>query len=128
MYRGRTFPLFELDWVGDPANACYYVQFHPAIVTWLDEYRSFINLDIRRELTPFGKALHRFLSSQVSNNVYEVEFEIILEAIGYEGKVGEAKRYAADQLGKLIGLGFIIRYEFSGNGRKTPYKLSVSFR
>jgi hypothetical protein len=128
MYRGKIIPIIELDWVGSKDNACYYVQFHPAIVKWLEDYRSYINLDIRRELTPFGKALHRFLSSQTSNTTYNVDFEVLLEAIGYEGRIGEAKRHAVGQLKKLIELDFIKEYFFAGNGRKDPYQLSVRFR
>jgi hypothetical protein len=128
LYRGKMIPIIEVDWVGDPKNACYYIQFHPAIVHWLNEYYTYIDLDIRRQLTPFGKALHRFLASQVSNAHYEIDFEVLLEAIGYEGRVGEAKTSANAQMKKLLELGFAKSFAFEGNGRSVPFKLVVQFK
>jgi hypothetical protein len=128
LYRGKLIPIIEVDWVGDPRNACYYVQFHPAIVHWLNEYYTFIDLDIRRQLTPFGKALHRFLASQVSNANYQIDFEVLLEAIGFEGRVSEAKKSAISQLKKLLDLGFAEGFDFEGNGRSVPFKLIIGFR
>jgi hypothetical protein len=128
LYRGKMIPIVEIDWVGDPKNACYYIQFHPAIVHWLEEYYTYIDLDIRRQLTPFGKALYRFLASQVSNASYSIEFEILLEAIGFEGRIGEAKKSATSQMNKLIELGFAQAFAFEGNGRSVPFKLVVQFK
>jgi hypothetical protein len=127
MYRGKLIPLIEVDWAGDPRNACYYVQFHPAIVAWLKDYHTFIDLNIRRLLTPFGKALHRFLASQTSNRNYEIDFETILEAIGYDGVTSEAKRKSISQLEKLKEVNFIEAFEFRGNGRREPFKLLVQY-
>ncbi len=127
-YRGKLIPLIELDWIGDLKNSCYYVQFHPAIVYWLEEYRTYINLDVRRQLTPFGRALYRFLASQVSNTNYKRDFEDILEAMGYEGKIGAARRSAEPQLKKLIELDVIVNYEFINKGPSKPIVLNVQFR
>ncbi len=126
-YRGKTFHILEIDWIGDENDTTYYVQFHPAIVSWLDGYRTFIDLGIRRKLTPFGKAVHRFLSSQRSNKVFDIEFSVLCEAIGYNGYLPEAKRSAKGQLEKLKKLGFLSAFEISGSGRSEPYWLIVYF-
>ena len=127
MYRGKTIHIIELDWIGDRDDACYYVQFHPAIVSWLLEYRTFLDMNIRRELTPFGKALHRFLSSQVSNRHYKIELEVLVQAMGWQGKPSEAKKLSIEQLTKMQELGFLKNFQFQGNGRREPFILEVWF-
>lgn len=127
MYRGKTIHIIELDWIGDREDACYYVQFHPAIVSWLLEYRTFLDMGIRRELTPFGKALHRFLSSQLSNRHYKIELEVLVEAMGWQGKQSEAKKLANNQLTKMQSLGFLKQYQINGTGRREPFVIEVWF-
>jgi hypothetical protein len=127
MYRGKTIHIIDLDWVGDRNDACYYVQFHPAIVTWLIGYRTYLNMRIRRQLTPFGKALHRFLSSQISNRHYAMELKIITDAMGWQGKTSEAKKLSEDQLKKMQSLDFLKRFQITGTGRKEPFTLEVWF-
>lgn len=126
-YRGKTIHIIEIDWIGDQNDACYYVQFHPAIVSWLLEYRTFLDMSIRRELTPFGKALHRFLSSQVSNRHYKIELEVLVEAIGWQGKQSEAKKLANGQLTKMQSLDFLKQFEILGTGRREPFVIEVWF-
>lgn len=127
MYRGKTIHIIDLDWVGDRNDACYYVQFHPAVVSWLLEYRTFLNMGIRRQLTPFGKALHRFLSSQISNRHYVIELQVVTEAMGWQGKMSEAKRLSEDQLKRMQALDFLKRFQITGTGRKEPFALEVWF-
>lgn len=126
-YRGKQIQMIQLEWIGDEGDACYYVQFHPAIVVWLEEYRTFIDLAIRRQLTPFGRALHRFLSSQRSNHRYKIELEAIAEAIGHDAKLATMKKQAQPQLKRMIELGFLESAIISGTGRRTPFMLSVIF-
>lgn len=127
-YRGKQLQMITLDWLGDKADACYYFELHPALVSWLNDYKTYIDIGIRRQLTPFGKALHRFLSSQSSNATYTKRWDDVLEAIGYIGKLSEAKRKATGQLEKLVELNFITAGEITGNGRSSAYTLTVSFK
>jgi hypothetical protein len=126
-YRGKQIQIVSVEWIGDRSDACYYFEFHPAIVAWLLAFRTYIDLSIRRQLTPFGKALHRFLSSQKSNNTYKRDWEVVLRAIGFSGRAAEAKRKAKPQMEKLVSLGFMSSGEIIGNGRSEPYVLKVSF-
>lgn len=127
-YRGKQLQMITLDWIGDKTDACYYFELHPALVSWLNDYKSYVDIEIRRQLTPFGKALHRFLSSQTSNACYIKSWADVLEAIGYIGKESEAKRKAMVQLEKLKELSFIVEGSINGNGRATPYTLVVKFK
>jgi len=125
-YVGKEFSLMEIDWVGDKRDACYYISLHPMMVSWLEGYRTYIDLNIRRELTPFGKALHRFLSSQISKSSWTKDFEVILEAIGFKGRMNDAKKYTIAEIEKMKKLGFPMNVSISGNGRSDPFKLSAS--
>ncbi len=126
-YRGKQIQILSIDWINDDKEAYYYFEFHPAIVLWLTEFRTYIDFGIRRQLTPFGKALHRFLSSQKSNKYYKKNWEDILTAIGFNGRAAEAKRKAISQLEKLVELGFIKEGRIEGNGRSEPYIMHISF-
>lgn len=126
-YRGKQIQMLSIDWIGDKSDACYYFEFHPAIVRWLEEFRTYVDLKIRRKLTPFGRALHRFLSSQKSNKRYDVEWATVLEAIGFRGSAGNAKRLGLEQLEKMVSLGFIAEARIDGTGRRDPFMLRVVF-
>ena len=87
-----------------------------------------MDIEIRRQLHPFGKGLQRFLSRHTSNACYIKSWDYVLDAIGYIGKESEAKRKAMVQLEKLKELSFIVEGSINGNGRATPYTLVVKFK
>lgn len=126
-YRGTQIDLLHIDWVGDRREACYYVQFHPLVSAWLEDYRTFMDLNLRRQLSPLGKGVYRFLASQRSNRRYSEELEVIAEAIGVDAPLREMKRQLRRQLDILINQGFVDTAEITGTGRKTPYRLVVEF-
>jgi len=126
-FRGKQIQMLSIDWVGDKSDSCYFFEIHPAVVHWLDVFRTYIDLDIRRQLTTFGKSLHRFLSSQKNNKHYSKNFADICDAIGCFDSPGEAKRKAEGQLKKLVKLGFIKEWSFYGTGRRSALILEVTF-
>lgn len=126
-YRGTQIDLLHIDWVGDRREACYYVQFHPLVSAWLEDYRTFMDLNLRRQLSPLGKGIYRFLASQRSNRSYSEELEVIAEAIGVDAPLREMKRQLKSSLEKLVSEGFLNYAEITGTGRKTPYRLVVEF-
>ena len=105
----------------------YYVQFHPVLSQWLEEYRTYIDFNIRRQLSPLGKAIHRALASQRSNGVFDVLLIDFFESIGASGSAADRKREAIPQLDKLCELSFLDSYEFTGTGRRVATKLRVVF-
>lgn len=126
-YRGKQIQIVSIDWVGEKNEAYYYFEFHPAVVLWLNEFRTYIDLNLRRKLTPFGKALHRFLCSQKSFKTFRKDWQVVLTAIGYEGRAAEANRKAKTQLALLVKLEFISSGSITGNGRSEPYNLNITF-
>ncbi|NCA72723.1 MAG: hypothetical protein EOM91_22230, partial [Sphingobacteriia bacterium] len=79
------FGLFRMDTVGVGTDVHFYIQWDPLLSKQLECYRSYIDLAVRRGLTPLGKALHRFLTSQVSEGRYAIPFDIMIQAIGAAG-------------------------------------------
>lgn len=126
-FRGKQIQMVAIDWIGSESDACYYFEIHPAVVVWLDVFRTYIDLNIRRKLTPFGKSLHRFLSSQKSNKEFSKSFEDVCAAIGCFDSQGEAKRKSERQLDRLIELGFLSAWKITGTGRGEPFVLHVNF-
>lgn len=126
-FQGKAIHLIYIEYVSTAEESCYYVQFHPVVSQWLETYRTFIDFDMRRKLTPLGKAMHRFLASQRSNKIYTVELSVMFQAIGANGELRDLKRSALAQLEKMQKEGFFVRWKITGTGRSSPWKLTVDF-
>ncbi len=126
-FHGQPIHLIFIEYVINPKDAFYYVQFHPVLSQWLEEYRTYIDFKIRRQLSPLGKAIHRALASQRSNGVFDVPLIDFFQSIGASGSVADRKREAIPQLDKLCDLGFLDSYEFTGTGRSVAARLRVVF-
>lgn len=126
-FHGQPIHLIFVEYVVNPKDAFFYVQFHPVLSHWLEEYRTYIDFNIRRQLSPLGKAIHRALASQRSNGVFDVPLIDFFQSIGASGGVADRKREAVPQLDKLCGLGFIESYQFTGTGRSIATRLRVVF-
>jgi len=126
-FQGKTIHLIYAEYVSTDADSCYYVQFHPLVSQWLETYRTFIDFDLRRKLTPLGKAMHRFLASQRSNKSYAVDLAVLFQAIGAHGELRDLKRSALVQLAKMQDEGFLGNFQITGTGRSTPWRLAVEF-
>lgn len=120
--------LLSLQYDIDGKDGAYYVQFDPVISMWLDAYRSYIDLRLRRTLTPLGKAVHRFLASQRSNGHYSIELLTLFKVVGADGHISDFKRGTIDQLDRMREGGFIASHKLTGTGRKTLWMLSVEFQ
>jgi hypothetical protein len=126
-FQGKAIHLIYIEYLSTAEDSCYYVQFHPMVSQWLETYRTFIDLDLRRKLTPLGKAMHRFLASQRSNKVYTVELSVMFQAIGANGELRDLKRSALAQLSRMQKEKFLVRSEITGTGRRSPWRLTVEF-
>lgn len=125
--RGKSIQLLHVEYVTTDKEACYYVQFHPLVTQWLETYRTYIDFELRRKLTPLGKALHRFLASQKSNKTYTIELATLFEAVGAHGELRDLKRMALVQLERLKNEAFLVSYEVTGTGKSKPWRLNVCF-
>ncbi len=126
-FHGQPIHLIFIEYIVTPKDGFYYVQFHPVLSQWLEEYRTYIDFNIRRQLSPLGKAIHRALASQRSNGVFDVLLIDFFESIGASGSAADRKREAIPQLDKLCELSFLDSYEFTGTGRRVATKLRVVF-
>jgi len=127
-FQGKAIRLFDIEYVSTKDESCYYIQIHPVVSAWLENYRTFLSLDLRRKLSSLGKALHRFLASQKSNASYSVLLSVLFEAIGVHCELRVVKRDAIGQLNRMRDEGFLHSYAIAGNGRSEPWKLTVLFR
>lgn len=124
---GKPIQLIFIEYIATANDACYYVQFHPLISQWLEEYRTFLDFEIRRQLSPLGKAMHRCLASQRSNHTFAIPLPEFFASIGAFGELRDRKREAIPQLQKLKDLEFLESFAINGTGRKTPWVLDVTF-
>lgn len=126
-FHGKPIQLIFIEYIVTAEDACYYIQFHPLVSQWLEEYRTYIDFEIRRQLSPLGKAMHRSLASQRSNRTFEISLTDFFASIGAYGELRDRKREAVPQLEKLKTLEFLESFAIAGTGRSTPWKLSVVF-
>lgn len=97
-------------------DGCLYIQFPPVMVRWLQESYTYIDMDIRREMSDTGKAIHKFVASQSNINI---SAEKLKEVCGDPGSQKEFNRKLRATLKKLAGFG-VLDYEIRGNGRSEP--------
>lgn len=97
--------------------------FPPLMAHWLEESYTYLDWEIRKQLSPFGKATHRFLSSQRKD--YEISLNKFATAIGYDGRANRLKSTVETSLQELVKLKWLDDYEFRGSGRSTPYIIST---
>ncbi|WP_295455620.1 hypothetical protein [uncultured Thiodictyon sp.] len=126
-FHGKPVQLLFIEYVATAEDACYYVQFHPLVSQWLEEYRTFLDFDIRRQLSPLGKAMHRSLASQRSNQTFSIPLTEFFASIGAFGELRDRKREAITQLERLKELLFLEQFTITGTGRRTPWILAVTF-
>jgi hypothetical protein len=126
-YQRVKISLFDIPAFSKERDACYYVQFHPLVSRWLENYHTFISFSLRRKLSDLGKALHRFLASQRSNSVYRIDAIALYEAIGAQDRVWRLNQNARQQLTIMQQEGFITSFLIDGTGRSTPFVLHIVF-
>lgn len=119
--RFRQVNFFLLAGDRDPRGEIW-VQFNPAMSTLLKHY-TYINIDVRRQLSDTGKAVHKFLSSQPRQ--YKIGVDKLMMAIGYRGEAKKFRTLLKAQLKKLQEIGWLTNYVLSGTGRATPFVLYI---
>lgn len=84
MVEGHSMRLLSAEWLVGQFDGWFDIVFSPEVTHWVDKEYTFINWDIRKQLTPLGKALHRYLSSQPK--FHDIPMRKLLEVIGYNRK------------------------------------------
>lgn len=114
------------------AKGPLYIEIPPITVKWLDEFIS-LDLDLRKQLTPVGKAVHRFLSACPSTN--QIPLTDLSDHIGFNSAITELRRAlspknptANSQLALMKAHGFLESYSIEGTGRSSPLVLHTKRR
>lgn len=124
--KGAVLKLIDVAWQDYEENAILFVQLPPYVAYWLEKEYTYINWDIRKELTDTGKAVHRFLAGQP--RVYEIGALKLKNVIGY---MRTNMAFIADLkkiLAQLQSLGWISQWKVTGTGRKTPHMVFIERR
>lgn len=120
---GKTHSLLEVEWASDRTNGLILVQFPPAISQLLESAYSYVDWEVRRELSASGKAIHRFLSGQGKS--YVIGADKLRTTIGYTRSISSFMRDLRTTMDKLRSLGWLKGYGISGSGRSTPFMLKI---
>jgi len=122
--RGGILRIYDVLWECWEQDSVIFVQFSPMIGKWLEKDFTYIDWEVRRQLTDTGKAVHRFLSSQPK--LYNIGCEKLRSTIFYMRDFKSFMRDLRSILAQLEQIGWLSGFEISGTGRKTPYVLHVS--
>lgn len=121
---GTSVKLIDVAWKEYEKNAVLYIQMSPLMSYWYDEEYTYIDWNIRKQLSATGKSIHRFLSGQPKQ--YEISCKKLYDTIGYTRPY---KKFMSDlraSLLKLHELTWVKTYHIEGNGLKTPHKLVIN--
>ena len=121
--KGTSISLIEVAWQNYLDEAVLYVQFSPVMAQWFERAYSYIDWNVRKQLTDTGKALHRFLSGQGKH--YSIFAKKLKGTIGYPREYKEFMRDLRACLTQLEDIGWLKRWVIEGNGRATPHKLTI---
>lgn len=108
-------------------EAVLYVQFPPIITLWLSKSYTYIDMEIRSQLSDNGKALHRALSglSPGIGKPINIGVQKLKEITGTNLTNKKFNQELRQTLGKLEELGWLKDVEFKGTGRRTPLVLTA---
>lgn len=121
--KGTSISLIEVAWQQYLDEAVLYIQFSPVMAQWFERAYSYIDWNVRKQLTDTGKALHRFLSGQGKH--YTIFTKKLKGTIGYPREYKEFMRDLRACLTQLEAIGWLKRWVIEGNGRARPHKLSI---
>lgn len=122
--RGGILRIYDVLWECWEKDSVIFVQFSPVIAQWLEKDFTYIDWQVRRQLSDTGKAIHRFLSSQPK--LYNIGCEKLRRTIFYMRDFKSFMRDLRTVMTQLEQIGWIRSYDITGTGRKTPYILHVA--
>lgn len=103
------------------------IQFDPLISLLFDQ-PFYLDLNVRRQLKPVGKFVHRFLSTQLSRKKpdYAISLEKLRETVAYTREMKYFRRDVHECIETLKKIGWLGSADITGTGRSSPLKLVVS--
>jgi hypothetical protein len=122
--RGGGFKLIDIAWDLYREEGIIYCQFNPLVVMWLEKEYTYVNWNVRKQLSsPTARALHRYLSSQPAD--YKDRLLKIAEAVGIWVPSKKLSSVVSAALDQIVRVGWLSSYELTGTGRSTPKILHV---
>jgi len=122
--RGTTFRLIDVAWDSWEEDAVLYIQITPTLAKYLEKEFTYIDWQVRCQLTGLGKAIHRFLSGQPKS--YQISLLKLKEVIYFQGEHKEFTRQLRVALKKLREIEWLNHWEISGTASKRDQKLIIS--
>lgn len=123
--RGGGFKLIDIAWDLYKEEGIIYCQFNPLVVMWLEKEFTYVNWNVRKQLSSStARALHRYLSSQPP--VYYDRLLKIAEAVGIWVPTKKLTPVVSAALDQMISIGWLSSYQITGTGRSTPKMLHVA--
>jgi len=122
--RGTTFRLIDVAWDAWKEDAVLYIQITPILARYLEKEFTYVDWQVRCQLTGLGKAVHRFLSGQPKN--YQISLLKLKEVIYFPGEHKEFTRQLRVALKKLLEIQWLNHWEISGAASKRDQKLTIN--
>lgn len=126
---GKPIKLIDIEWQHYATEGFIFGQFSPIFTYWLENEQTYVNWKIRKKLkTSLSKALHRYLSGQLSNTNSELGpnfnvLEKVATTIGYSCRKSDLKKNFKKSLDELESAGYLLDSDIIGTGRATPYRI-----
>jgi len=121
---GGSFDIVKIQWRVFDERGLVDAVFPPVMSHWLKASYTYIDWNIRKQLSPVGKALHRFLSGQPKK--YEIGMTKLAKTIGFDGRTDRLKKTIEKGLEELKKVGWVTDFSVSGTGRSVPWKVSIN--
>lgn len=120
---GGAFDLIKVQWRVYERHGLVDVIFPPIMAHWLKHSYTYIDWNVRRELTALGKAVHRYLSGQ--RHDFAIDLRKLSVTIGFDGRQEHMKGKFTSACNELVSVGWLQSFEITGSGRSKPFVLKV---
>ena len=125
---GKAIKLIDIEWQLYSTEGFIFGQFSPVFTYWLEEEYTYLDWEVRKQLkTSLAKALHRYLSGQLSKRNKDFcklnKLDDIASAIGYSCRKSSLKKNFKNALAELETVGYLLDSDIIGTGRAEPFRL-----
>jgi hypothetical protein len=124
--RGFTFKLLDMQWIVNKKDhsGVYYIQLSPVTTRWLESDYTYVVWDVRKQIADNfnAVALFDFLSTQPAT--FEWDMLAVARAIGLDtSSPKRVRQYLTRGCKALVDIQWLVDFDFTGSGRRTPLKL-----
>jgi len=120
---GGAFDLIKVQWLVYDRHGLVDVIFPPIMAHWLRHSYTYIDWNVRMELSGLGKAVHRYLSGQRPD--FAIELQKLAVTVGFDGRREHMKGKFSAACKELVAVGWLDDFNIQGSGRSKPLILRV---